>query len=226
MPGAVVRHRRVPGAQVGFGKQVLIVLGDEQTGFHERMDQGRVQAGTLQSNLMPGSGLRSLPVNGYVYSFDAVSGEQNWYNNVENQMLVLDEFENVPVLLFTSRYRKWDKGRIQQMYLAAIRSYDKRTGKMIWDREDPNTTKYQQFHTIKVDARAGYVDLLSYNLRWRHALEGATGGDGGKKGDGRQGRGGPGTVPLEEVTVPGAVVPEILLPPPPPQVIRKRIIKD
>jgi hypothetical protein len=180
-----------------------------------------VQTNTLQSNLMPGSGLRALPVNGYIYSFDTASGELNWYNNAENQMLVLDEFENVPVVMLTSRYRKWDKPRIQQMYLAAIRSYDKRTGKMIWDKEDPNTTKYQQFHTIKVDARAGYVDLLSYNLRWRHALEGATGAGDGKKGDGKQGRG-PGNVPIEEVTVPGGQ-PGILLPAPPPRVIRKRI---
>ncbi len=173
-------------------------------------------AGTLTPNLMPGMGLKSMQVNGELYSFDATSGELNWFNHVPNQMLVLDEFERVPVVLLTARYRKWtDQFRQSAMYVATLRSYDKRTGKLIWDKEEPNGGRYVQFHAIRVDTRAGKVELLNSNLIWSHGLDngpiGPGGGPGGQGGGPGPRSSGPGyqQAPMPPAFPPGAPRPQI-----------------
>src|SRR5207302_7518196 len=115
---------------------------------NEQLDQQVVMQNTMQANLMPGMGMRALQVNGAIYSFDAQTGETNWFNAVQNEMLVLDEFEKVPVLLMTTRYRKW-VNQLQGMatFVTTVRSYDKRSGKLLWYKEDTNQAgRYQQFH--------------------------------------------------------------------------------
>src|SRR5262249_41530880 len=52
-----------------------------------------VLKGSLTSNLMPETGLRSLPVNGELYAFDAATGELNWYNSAENLTIVLNHLD-------------------------------------------------------------------------------------------------------------------------------------
>src|SRR5262249_36558091 len=142
------------------------------------------------------SGLRGLHVNGFLYSFDLKTGEQNWFNIADNQMILLDEFERIPVVLMTARYNKWlDQFRGSQVYMVAMRSYDKKTGKLLWNQED-QTNSRQQFHPLKVDARNGRVDLLSYNLRWSHFLEGTDGKGGGAPGGPGDMRSSTGPAPL------------------------------
>ena len=48
--------------------------------------------GGVQTNLMPGTGLRSLPINGELYCFEAATGKRKWHVPLVNQMLVLDHF--------------------------------------------------------------------------------------------------------------------------------------
>jgi len=138
---------------------------------------------TKMTNLMPQSGLRGLMVNGELYCFDAKTGELNWHNPAANQMIVLEQFSEMPMVLLTSRYTKWlDNQRIQQAQVVALQSYDKRTGKRLLDKEEVNNGMYQQFHSVKVDGRTGRVDLTSYNLRITHFLESDSGVGGGKEG--------------------------------------------
>ena len=139
-----------------------------------------VLAGSLTSNLMPNTGLRGLPVNGALYSFDD-KGTLNWFNEVQNQMIVLDEFAELPVVILTSRYRKWvDQFRGQAVYVVAIRSYDKKTGKLILrlPNRDEESGNYQQFYALAVDARAGKIELKSANLKIVYSLFGGDGGGG------------------------------------------------
>jgi outer membrane protein assembly factor BamB len=187
------------------------------------LDPTVVMQNTMQANLMPGMGLRALQVNGAIYSFDGQTGETNWYNSVQNQMLVLDEFEKVPVVLMTARFRKWTNQLMGQAnFITTVRSYDKRTGKLLWDKsEDNQAGRYVQFHAIKVDVRGGKVELINSSLTWTHSLiagpVGSAPAGGGGTGDGGKRTAAPrkGEVPLEEVTIPGV----------PPQVL-PRLIKD
>src|SRR5262249_2799940 len=75
------------------------------TAINGLADATRIPEG-LQSNLMPGLGLRSIPVNGQVYGFEAKSSKLRWNQEVSNQSLLLDQVNDLPVLLFTARYNK------------------------------------------------------------------------------------------------------------------------
>ena len=144
----------------------------------------KVQAGSMMSNLMPNTGLRAVPVNGRIYSLNrhkANADQYDWFNEAPNQMLVLDEFAELPMVMLTSRYGKWMIPGQQIQNVIAIRSYDKQTGKMIYDREDTSQS-YQQFHSLIVNARLGKVELRSYNLRLVYNLFARA--DGGKAKEG------------------------------------------
>jgi len=174
-------------------------------------DQDMV-AGSLMVNLMPGSGLRSLPVNGELYCFERKTGELNWYNNASNQMLILDDFAELPMVQLTSRYQKWTNNfRNSTQQVVAIRSFDKRTGKLLFDKEDTANT-YQQFHSMKVDVRGRKVELISYNRKLVHYFDGSSGA--GKEGEGKSGT--RGSRPGDPSNVPGTGPGGIPPPPPPP----------
>ncbi len=128
--------------------------------------------GGVRSNLMPGTGMRALPVNGEVYAFAKGGTKYKWYASMPDQMLVLDRFEELPVLLFTSTYQQWvingAARHVKQETKAA--SIEKRTGKRLYD--NPNLPNGMQFHTLHVDARAGTVDFTGYQLKITHHLNG------------------------------------------------------
>ena len=63
------------------------------------------------SNLNPG--MRSLMVNGNLYCFHRDTGKLNWKNEVSTQMIVLDQFKDLPVVLFTGALQstdRWSRG--------------------------------------------------------------------------------------------------------------------
>ncbi len=61
------------------------------------------QLGGIQSNLMPGAGLLAIPVNGELYCFDGSNGKMRWRSTLPNQMLVLEHFRELPMVLCTAR---------------------------------------------------------------------------------------------------------------------------
>src|SRR5205807_2592910 len=54
------------------------------------------------------NGLRSVPVNGMVYAFARDTGKLRWrtMEPVLNQMLLVERFQELPVLIFTAKYNK------------------------------------------------------------------------------------------------------------------------
>ena len=125
--------------------------------------------GGVQSNLMPGTGLRGLPVNGEFYAFEHTTGELKWHAPVPNQMLVMEHFKEMPVLLFTARYNKWaNQGPIRNVVnVVATESIEKLTGKLKYFNENPVN---QQFHSVTLDLKAGKIEMASYNLKLVHTL--------------------------------------------------------
>lgn len=129
------------------------------------------------------SNIRHTIVSGFVYAFHKNRGVGSWHMPIPSQMLILERFEEMPVLLFTARITKQqNQGGITQTL--ATMSIEKRTGKRKYDKDN-----YQgnAFHALKVDRRTGTVDLVGHNLTLRHYIEGAdsggaTGGAGGAAG--------------------------------------------
>jgi outer membrane protein assembly factor BamB len=123
----------------------------------------RPVAGAL-NNLI---GLRSVPVNGWLYAFDRATGQLQWKNAVEQQMLVLEHFAELPFVLCTARHLQ--NGDFRQRQVSTTRCFDKRTGKRVYDKTVPGGT---QFYALSLDFPRRKVELVGYNHKVEFALDG------------------------------------------------------
>lgn len=116
-------------------------------------------------DVQPGAGVRSLAVNGWVCAFDRATGKEVWEADVPDQVLLLEPFADLPVLVFASQFQKVVTARNFQTALngAAVKIIDKRTGKLLYDR--PQVTSAAPFHAVRVSPDAGTVRLIGANLR-------------------------------------------------------------
>jgi hypothetical protein len=128
-------------------------------------------AGELQSGLAPGSGLRSLPVNGYFYALNRQTGKVTWNSPVPHQHIVLEHFREMPIVMFTARASVDVMGRFRgnvNQLPTSFRSIDKRTGKLLMD--EPEVSSNSMFHALNLDLRAGKIELLGQQVRITHYL--------------------------------------------------------
>lgn len=112
------------------------------------------------------SGLSAVPVCGMLYAFGRDRGELRWFTWLPPQMLLLDSFEQLPIVLcsgVTARVNPTDPGNT--VAGASTRSIDKRTGKVLYNRE---AVAGDPFHTLHIDRRDGTIDLVSVNQIVRH----------------------------------------------------------
>jgi outer membrane protein assembly factor BamB len=158
------------------------------------VDPAVLPLGGVQTNLMPATGLRAVPVNGAVYAFRP-DGKRVWRNKVANQMVVLERFDDLPVMLFTARYQRWMRGAVRNIEVVApVLSIDKRTGKLLYNNE--NIPSGVNFHALNVDAARGRIEFVNYQMKIVHVLN----GDGGARAEGPA----PGAA-AEEAPAPGPV---------------------
>jgi outer membrane protein assembly factor BamB/tetratricopeptide (TPR) repeat protein len=134
----------------------LTVLGDASHVYV--VCDGPVEAGVhVNTNLLPGTGLRGLNVNGQIYAFSSATGKKHWEVSAPATQLVLDQFQEMPMLLLTAQTMKQEPtGQMTQN--SSLRVIEKRTGKLLGPI--PNLTN-QQFHTLEVDARNGKIEFIS-----------------------------------------------------------------
>jgi outer membrane protein assembly factor BamB len=122
-------------------------------------------------------GMSSVPVHGMVYAFDRATGRRTWRSGepVFNQMLVLEQFNDLPIMLFTARsFRVVHNGnRMSQQLSTAVLSLDKRTGKVLF-ASDPRQP-ISQFRALYADTRTGTIDLVGDQSKIRHYLENSVG---------------------------------------------------
>jgi outer membrane protein assembly factor BamB len=138
-------------------------------------DPNLAQFGGVQPNLMQGTGLRSLPVNGEFYAFDGATGKVKWHNPAINEMLVMDQFQEMPIVLFTARYGQWVINGPNRMHqqVVSLAAIDKRTGKRLYDDEgNKKLLNTSQFHAVNMDVKAGKIELISQNLKITFFLNG------------------------------------------------------
>ena len=93
--------------------------------------------------------------------------------------IVLEQFQDLPVVLFTARYNKV----LNQQVLTPVtvtRSIAKATGKWVYDKELAGYQMQSQFHTLTLNRRQGHFDLVIHSMRLRHFYE-----EGRAQADGR-----------------------------------------
>jgi outer membrane protein assembly factor BamB len=113
----------------------------------------------IQSAFVPASGIGSRPIHGELYALDKSSGKVAWRTNCLQQSLVLENIGMIPVVILASRSNKpMPNNPAARIVQPAIRSYDKRTGKLLFEKETPSQ---QPLLAMAIDTRKGTVDLIS-----------------------------------------------------------------
>ena len=136
----------------------MTVLGDSTDIYVA--PNGPVAASTrVNTNLMPGTGLRGLNVNGELYAFKRETGKMHWHTDAINQQLVLDQFRQMPMVVLTAQTAKFQApfgGMMNQT--TALKVIEKRTGKLCFDTDNyPGGPLY----AVDVDGRDGKIELKS-----------------------------------------------------------------
>jgi outer membrane protein assembly factor BamB len=175
LAGAVSPDGKATVVSLRTGKEVLIGMIDPR--HLQNVQQAHLLAdgqfvymmfhatpkNDVWSNLQPGTGLRGLPVNGAVYAFDRATGKIKWIAEVENQQLVLEQWKELPVLIFTSRYNKI-QGGFWRGQVVSVEIYYKANGKLVFNRPDLGQ-QVQQFYALNYDPRSGKIELTGHNYK-------------------------------------------------------------
>ena len=79
----------------------------------------------------------------------------------------MDQYKDLPILLFTARSQQLINGGVYQVVKTT--SIEKRTGKVIYDKKLQNNN--MNYHTLNINAKAGTIDLIGYNMKIQHFIE-------------------------------------------------------
>lgn len=112
-------------------------------------------------------GIRTVPVNGRLYAYHRDTGKVDWWYDLDDQMLIVDRFNEMPILLFASRSNKLVArgGARMWQYKTSVIGIDKRTGKLLYEpREDESQMNNQNFYALNIDPKAGTIELRSYQM--------------------------------------------------------------
>jgi outer membrane protein assembly factor BamB len=122
--------------------------------------------------------MRAEKVNGTVFSFNSKSGELKWRLPMPSQMILLERFAELPVVVFTAKNNLPVKnqagntrGVIPQTTIICV---EKNSGKRVYDNERSiiyGPEKQQQFYALRVDRHSGLVDLVCPSTVLRHWVD-------------------------------------------------------
>jgi len=115
-------------------------------------------------------GIQSLKLNGPVYALNRKGGAIDWVCDfVPYQWLVLEQVRDLPILLFVSHFNKSGASGSAERMGVKVTGVDKRTGKLLYDREFP---PHSVFQALKTDPQAGIIELIRPDLKIAFRLEG------------------------------------------------------
>jgi hypothetical protein len=111
-----------------------------------------------------GGTIRTHKVNGPLYAFDRATGKRLWHYGhglFENQLLVLEQFSDMPVIIATSpMFHRNRQG--QAPYSTPVVVIEKERGRLLFDKATPNNNVFQN---LSVNYKNGTIDLNRYDLR-------------------------------------------------------------
>jgi hypothetical protein len=152
------------------------------------IDQGKVaNNGAIYNNFR--NGTRCVPVNGWVLAYHKNAGQRkaggrdiawtkgdfHWHSftPVVNQLLVLDQFEQMPILIFTSRYvEKANVGRVPWQWHA--QSIQKSNGLLAFDsgpRGGLNYNGHPYFAALQIDLKSRTINLVGDSGSVQHFVD-------------------------------------------------------
>jgi outer membrane protein assembly factor BamB/tetratricopeptide (TPR) repeat protein len=183
-----VIHRKIAVEDLkGLHNPLLLADADRYyIALNRPLEMGKLAGGQVHNNFA--NGLRCYPVNGWVLALHRrdgvakVNGESKafkkgdfaWHSfaPVAHQMLVLEHFEQLPMLLFSARYNEPINGGINGFrWLSYTQSINKINGKFIYDEGPENNNSSPQFYSFNVDQRAGMINMIGYQNIVQHYID-------------------------------------------------------
>lgn len=158
--GSVQLAAKVAPAAFDKAGYIRLVADDEQVyvAVQRPADAAAVGAGPWPN----ATGMNSVPINGKLIALRKSDGKLAWQADVANQCLVLDAFRDLPVVVCSARMLKWAPGGRGQIPFTKTLCFDKRSGKLIYEKEQDHGTP---FHTLKIDRKTHRIELASYNVK-------------------------------------------------------------
>jgi outer membrane protein assembly factor BamB len=178
---------RVAAANIKTLAEPLLLQDAERfyVALNEPVQSGRVAGGLLHNNF--NNGTRCLTVNGWFVAIHREAGskklgerEIKWkkgdlawhsYNPVKNQMIVLDQFENSPIVVFTTRYNEILPNGGNR-WVSVTESYHKGNGKMIYDSGPRNINGFSPTFTVfQTDLKTRTINLIGFSGSVQHYVD-------------------------------------------------------
>src|SRR5439155_22500514 len=158
----LLQHRVTADDLKELGQPLFLDDGEKfYVALNQKYSQGRVLNSSVSNNF--GNGTRCLPVNGWFIALDR-QGDFLWHGHdrYSNQMIVVEQFKTLPVLLFTSRHmEQTPQGGIQTM--ARTGSVNKATGKAIKWTDPRMSNGNAQYYAFNVDLKTGTINMIGYS---------------------------------------------------------------
>jgi outer membrane protein assembly factor BamB len=158
----IVLKTRVDEADLKDVKEAILLEDGQQfyLALNKPVEASVVNGGVLYTNFA--NGTHWALVNGLFYAFDH-KGKLRWNAEVTRQLVILEEFKKMPVVVFSARWNLQGVWR----WMAATKAIDKKTGKLVWD-PDPKDYNGYQFYALNVNVKKRTIDLLggAYAVRF------------------------------------------------------------
>ncbi|GBD37487.1 hypothetical protein HRbin36_02621 [bacterium HR36] len=123
---------------------------------------GVVPLGNGRQMFAQGVAMRTLSVEGPLVAWDRTSGQYRWMAVLPAQALVVDRFNELPIVLCASWQRTpLDNLGRRFMDMSLVHAVDKRNGKLL----ECETAMRSQFHEVVCDRGRGTVELRAGNFR-------------------------------------------------------------
>jgi outer membrane protein assembly factor BamB len=151
--------------------------------LNQPIDSNKVGGGVLLNNF--NNGLRCVPVNGWVAAFHRHAGKTSaakeyqvgdmaWHSNtrIENQMLILEQFDLLPVMLFSARYNELIGGGAQgNRWVTASQSIHKAHGTLVYYTGNRVSNANAQFDAFNLDVKSGTINMIGYGGTVQHYID-------------------------------------------------------
>jgi outer membrane protein assembly factor BamB len=151
--------------------------------LNKPINSGKVGSGLVYNNF--NNGTRCLTVNGWFVAVQRQDGHKKvgdrdlawkkgdlaWhsYMPVHNQMIVLDQFDQAPVVVFTARYNEI---QINGRGVSVTQTLNKANGKMIYDSGPRQiNSAAPMFTTFQVDLKSRTINLIGFSGSVQHYVD-------------------------------------------------------
>jgi hypothetical protein len=122
------------------------------------------------------NGMRSVRLHGVIAALDREKSTMEWVNPVENQWVLLDQFQDLPIIICTAHYTRFNPNNGLERQEAKVEAFDKKTGRLVIHPDRQKVTPNGQFYGMTTDAQTGKVELLRYDIKVRFIPENSTAG--------------------------------------------------